>query len=459
MPSLHADLALTPDGWQPDTRVSWSADGRITAVDGGVAARADDLRLPGQVLLPAPANVHSHAFQRALAGMTEARGPGGRDSFWTWRTLMYRFLDTLTPEHIQAIAAQVYVEMLEAGYAAVGEFHYVHHAAGGGAYADIAETSARIAQAARETGIGLTHLPVYYRQAGLDGGALTGGQLRFRNDPDSFAALMAAMAGALGGMPADTVLGVAPHSLRAVPAEDLRRLAAAYGAAGPMHIHIAEQTAEIEAVEAAYGARPVAWLLDNAPVDSNWCAVHATHMTPEETVGLAHSGAVAGLCPITEANLGDGLFDGARFLAAGGALGLGSDSNVRISLCEELRLAEYSQRYRDRARAVLCDEGASTGRTVYDAVCAGGARALGRTAGALAPGLWADLLTLDRDALPLTGLTGDSLLDGWIFAGSDAQVREVWSAGRHVVSGGRHHKRDAVEHAFRDTLRVLRAGV
>ena len=199
-------------------------------------------------------------------------------------------------------------------------------------------------------------------------------------------------------------------------------------------------------------------MLDNVPVSANWCAVHATHMTEAETLGLARSGAVAGLCPITEANLGDGLFDGARFLEAGGALGLGSDSNVRISLAEELRLAEYSQRYRERARAVLCAAGGSTGRTLFDAVCAGGALALGRASGAIDVGFWADLFTLERDALPLAGLTGDAMLDGWIFAGSDAQVREVWSAGRHVVTDGRHHERDTIEQAYRATLQVLRWG-
>ncbi len=454
MSSLFAELALLPDGWRRDVALTIGADGRITAVTAGQAPPADAQALPGRILLPALANLHSHTFQRAMAGLTEARGDAGQDSFWTWRDLMYRFVAVLTPEQIEAIAAQVFVEMLEAGYAAVGEFHYLHHGPDGRPYANPAETCLRIAAAAQATGIGLTLLPVLYLTGDLDGRPLAGGQRRFGGRLDDFTALWQAAAAGLADRPADTVLGIAPHSLRAVPPAMLGE-ALALCPAGPIHLHIAEQVREVQAVEAALGARPVAWLLANQPVDRRWCLVHATHMTPAETGALAASGAVAGLCPITEANLGDGIFQGAAYLAAGGRFGIGSDSNLRIALAEELRQLDYSQRLRDQARAVLCQPPRSTGRTLYDAALAGGAQALGRAAGAIAPGRFADLVALDADALCLAGRRDDRLLDGWLFAGDDRVVMDVWSAGRRVVEGGRHHGRDRIEQRYRQTVRQL----
>lgn len=451
MTVLFAETALLPDGWASGVRLEL-AEGRIAKVQpGGAAEGAERVG----ILLPAPGNLHSHAFQRAMAGLTEYRS-AGQDNFWSWRELMYRFLDHLTPEHIEAIAAQVQVEMLEAGYSSVGEFHYVHHRPDGGAYDDIGETSARIAAAAAETGIGLTHLPVLYMQGGADGRALAGGQLRFGNDVAAFSGVLDSASRAMAALPEDSVLGVAPHSLRAVPPDALVEVAALWPDQ-PVHIHVSEQMAEVREIEAAYGARPVAWALDNLAVDARWCLIHATHLVPAETEGLARSGAVAGLCPITEANLGDGTFDGARYLAAGGRLGVGSDCNLRIGMAEELRQLEHSQRLRDNARAVLCAGGHSVGRTLYGAVCQGGAQALGRQSGTIAPGKLADLVALDGDALALAGLSGDRMLDAWVFAGEDDVVRDVWAAGRHVVREGRHIRREAVEARFRRALADLRA--
>ncbi|HET9069574.1 MAG TPA: formimidoylglutamate deiminase, partial [Amaricoccus sp.] len=356
MTALFAPLALLTDGWARDVRVTLDG-GRIAGVEPDAAAAPGDHTLAGRALLPAPCNLHSHAFQRAMAGMAERRGPTA-DSFWTWRRLMYRFLDVLDPDEIEAIAGLVYVEMLEAGYAAVAEFHYLHHAPGGTPYADPAELSHRIVAAAAETGIGLTLLPVLYTWGGADRAPLAGGQRRFGNDLDDFLALHA-RAGA--GLAADGRLGAAPHSLRASTPDDIRVLAAALPD-GPMHIHAAEQVQEVDEVRAWLGARPVEVLLDRIGVDPRWCLIHATQMTADETTGLAASGATAGLCPITESNLGDGIFDAARFLAANGRLGIGSDSNVRIALAEELRTLEYSQRLRDRARNVLAAPEASVGR-------------------------------------------------------------------------------------------------
>lgn len=449
MTILHAKTALLPEGWARDVRVE-VADGRIARVLAGAKPE-------GQVvdcLLPAMANLHSHAFQRAMAGMTEYRS-AGQDSFWTWRTLMYRFLDRLTPEDVQAIAAMVMLEMAEAGYAAVAEFHYLHHAPGGGAYDDLAEMSARIAAAAAETGLGLTHLPVLYERGGCDGRTLTSGQLRFGNDPDRFARLWQAAGRAMAELPADTVLGVAPHSLRAASPAGLT-LAAGLNPATPVHIHVAEQVAEVSEVQAATGARPVEWLLHHADLSSRWCIIHATQMEPFETEGMAQSGAVAGLCPITEANLGDGIFDGVRFQAAGGVYGVGSDSNVRISLSEELRLLEYSQRLAGKGRAMLAREGRSTGRVLYETACRGGALAAGRSGGAIAVGQWADLVALDCGGPDMAASAGDMILDTFVFAGDDRMVADVWSAGRQIVSGGRHAAREGIIARYRAATARLR---
>ncbi len=441
---LHARSALLPDGWARDVRIGVK-DGRIAEVTVGVPGPG-----PG-VILPAPVNLHSHMFQRAMAGLTEAR-TAGQDSFWTWRALMYRFLDRLTPEDVQAIAAQAMVEMAEAGFAAVAEFHYLHHPPGGGTYADPAEMSGRIVAAAGEAGLGLTHLPVIYEQGGVDGRALAGGQLRFGSTPEVLARMLEGAARALAGLP-DAVLGVAPHSLRAVRRETLARVADM--TLGPIHIHIAEQEAEVEEVRAAWTARPVEWALANLALDPRWCMIHATQMTPEETAALARTGAVAGLCPITEANLGDGVFDGPGWLAAGGAFGIGTDSNLRISWAEELRLLEYSQRLTRKARAVLADH-RSTGRRLWEGATRGGAQAAGRAAGGIAVGAWADLVSLDTEDLRLEGLAGDPLLDAFVFAGRDGLVRDLWSAGRHIVQDGRHIAREAVATRFRAVMQRLR---
>jgi formimidoylglutamate deiminase len=451
---LWAEQALLPDGWAEGVALRVE-DGRIASVTPGTRPEKAAQARRVAVLLPAPVNLHSHAFQRAMAGMTERRGPDPRDSFWTWRRLMYRFLDRLTPEDVEAIAAFVQMEMLEAGYAAVAEFHYLHHRPGGAPYDDLAEMAARIAAAAAESGIGLTLLPVLYEHGGCDGRALRPGQVRFGNGPDRFAQLWQDSRRALKGLPADTGIGAAPHSLRAVSREGLAA-ALTLAPEAPLHMHLAEQVAEVEEVEAAWGARPVDWLLANHAVDARWCLIHCTQMQAHETRALAATGAVAGLCPITEASLGDGIFDGVRFLGAGGRFGVGSDSNIRIALAEELRSLEYSQRLRDRGRAMLATPERSTGRVLFEGAVQGGAQAGGRASGAIAPGMWADLLTLDGHHPDLEGRQGDAVLDAWIFAGDDRMVQGVWAAGRAVVQDGRHARHDAITRAYRATMARLR---
>lgn len=458
MKNLFADLALLPEGWSENARITLSPDGKISAVERNELRDPSDQYARGDILLPAPGNVHSHAFQLAMAGMTESRGLNPNDSFWTWRQLMYRFLDRLTPEHIRAISAMAQIMMLESGYSAVGEFHYVHHQPGGAPYDNPAETSNQVIAASGETGIGLTHLPVLYMQGGADGRALRDGQLRFGCDFEGFAKLVQIAKVELERLSDDASIGVAPHSLRAV---DTAALASAHALfkGSPIHIHIAEQTAEVDEIVASYGTSPVSWLLSNAPVDGHWCFIHATHMTAQETADVARSGAVAGLCPVTEANLGDGIFNATEYMSAGGMLGVGTDSNVRINLTEELRTLEYTQRLRHGSRAVLANNDHSTGRCLFDAACAGGARALGRKSGAIVAGNWADLLTINGDLSAFAELVDDSLLDAWIFSVGDSAVRNVWSAGRHIVHEGRHVKRGKIEANYRTALRELRSAL
>ena len=445
---VHADWALLPEGMARDVRVRLAGPA-IAAVEAGVAPQPGDVQVG--LLAPAMANLHSHAFQRAMAGLAERRAADA-ESFWTWREAMYGLALTMSPEDVEAVAAQLYVEMLEAGFSSVGEFHYLHHDRDGRPYADPAEMAGAIAAAAGETGIGLTLLPVFYAHSGFGGAAPGPDQRRFICDVDLFARVMEAAGRHLAALPGAR-LGVAPHSLRAATGEELARVVPLAGG-GPIHIHVAEQTKEVEDCLAATGSRPVRWLLDHAGLDARWCLIHATHMLPDETEGVARAGAVAGLCPITEANLGDGVFDLPRFLANGGAFGVGSDSNVQIGLADELRMLEYSQRLALRQRSVAAPPDGSTGLRLYQAALAGGAQALARRAG-VAPGMDADLVALDLDQPTLVERGGETLLDAWMFAG--ARIDRVWAQGVLKVEGGRHVARAAVYARFRQTLRRLTA--
>jgi formiminoglutamate deiminase len=449
MSTLWFEQALTAEGWASDVRLE-IAGGRIARLE---TAASPDGAARHWIGLPGMPNLHSHAFQRAMAGLTEARGEGD-DSFWTWRELMYRFVGRIGPDELEAVAALAFVEMLERGFTRVGEFHYLHHDVGGVAFGDPAEMSARLAAAAQTAGIGLTLLPVFYAHAGFGGQPPGPGQARFVHDPDGFGRLVEAARSAVRDLP-DAVVGVAPHSLRAVTGDELR-LVSSLGD-GPVHIHIAEQAAEVEACLAWSGQRPVAWLMDRFAVDASWCLVHATHMDAGETRRLARSGAVAGLCPITEANLGDGIFPGVDYLASGGRFGVGSDSNVRIDAAEELRMLEYSQRLSARARNVLAGgAGRSTGGELWRGALAGGARALGvAPVRGLAEGAPADIVSLDPAHPDLAGRTGDVLLDSYVFAAGADAVRDVWRLGERVVADGRHRARDAVRARYGQALARL----
>jgi formimidoylglutamate deiminase len=438
--TLFADHALLPTGWARDVLLQWDAAGVLRGVTAGALATPGVERATGPVL-PGMPNLHSHAFQRAFAGLTEFRGQA-QDSFWSWRTLMYRFAAAIEPQQLEAIATGLYVEMLEAGYTSVCEFHYVHHDVDGRPYADDATLAKCLLRAAARAGIGFTLLPVLYQTAGFGGTSPRHEQRRFIRSTDSMLRLLERLQPECALQHAR--LGLAPHSLRAVPPDSLRDALAgldALDATAPIHIHVAEQTGEVDDCLAWSGQRPVEWLLDHAPVNHRWCLVHATHLTAAESQRAAASGAVAGLCPTTEANLGDGIFDVPAWRAAGGRWGVGSDSHACVNAAEELMMLEYSQRLQDRQRNVLAGKAqrfvATT--TTLEAV-AGGAQASGRSIAGLAEGQQADFVVLDAGHPTMDGLgSPDLMLSAHVFA-SDRRsaIGSVWTAGRRRVHGGRH---------------------
>ncbi|APG92328.1 formimidoylglutamate deiminase [Sinorhizobium americanum] len=449
---LFAEQALLSTGWAENVIISLDSDGWIAAVETAQAPAAGDERIAGP-LVPAVPNLHSHAFQRAMAGLAEVAGSGD-DSFWTWRETMYRTVGLVDPDDVEAIAAKLYVEMLKGGFGRVVEFHYLHHQEGGTPYADPAEMSLRILNASHRAGIGLTHLPVFYAHANFGGMEPNPGQRPFLHDPDRFLALLERLVPASAEAGAE--LGYAIHSLRAATPDEMRTILGSAPVSGPIHIHVAEQTREVEDCLAWSGRRPVEWLLDEMPVDKRWCAIHATHMTAEETKRLAKSGAVAGLCPATEANLGDGIFLATDFLAAGGRLGIGTDSHVATSVAEELRLLEYGQRLRDRRRNRLAAPGASVGRTIFEAALAGGAQAAGLGSAGIQVGTRADLVVLDGANPYIAAASGNQILDRWLFALGGETVRDVMVAGEWKIRNGRHDREEDIDRAFARVLTKLK---
>ena len=450
MSVFFAERALLPTGWANNVRIEVGVDGCITQIQVDAQAHgAESIKGP---LLPGMPNLHSHAFQRAMAGLAEVAG-NPNDSFWTWRDLMYRLVGKISPEQLGIIARQLYIEMLKAGYTSVAEFHYVHHDSTGLPYANPAELALRISEAARSTGIGLTLLPVLYSHSGFGGQAPNDGQRRFINSTEQYLTLQQQLQPLLAQQPAQQ-LGLCFHSLRAVTPEQINDVLSASDAACPIHIHIAEQQKEVNDCLSWSGKRPVQWLYDNVDVDQRWCLVHATHVNAEEIRRMAQSQAVAGLCLTTEANLGDGIFPAVEYLAQGGRLGIGSDSHVSLSVVEELRWLEYGQRLRDQRRNRLYrNDQPMIGRTLYDAALVGGAQALGQPIAGLAAGQRADWLVLDGNDPYLATAQDDAILNRWLFAGGDRQVRDVMVNGQWVVRDG-HHADEA--DSCRDFTRVLK---
>ena len=450
MSILHCKHALLASGWADNVRVTIDDVGTIANVEMDVSGVSQGCLLPGI------ANLHSHAHQRAMAGLAERAG-STYDSFWTWRKIMYQFLQTIQPEHLHAIASQLYVEMLKAGYTHVAEFQYLHHQANGQHYDNPAEMSLQTLQAAREVGCGITNLPVHYQFGGFGEQPLGQQQQRFANDPALFLRIVEELRQA-SACDDNVVTGMAAHSLRAVGKQGLSAILEALHKdnALPIHIHIAEQSKEVEDCIAWNGLRPVGYLLENFEVDQHWCLIHATHMTDAETQAVAKSGAVVGLCPTTEGNLGDGFFNAAEYLKYSGRFGIGSDSHISVSPTEELRWLEYGQRLMHRSRNVLTGGDRSTGRVLFDKAVVGGAQACGHNSGAIAVGKRADFVVIDTDHPLLCERSGDEILDSWIFSGNSNVVRDVYVGGKQVIRDGRHADEAVIAERFKATSKDLK---
>ncbi|SIT49924.1 Formiminoglutamic iminohydrolase [Paraburkholderia piptadeniae] len=458
--SLFADHAFLPEGWRHNVLLQWDAHGALLSVTPDTQAPAGIARASGPVL-PGMPNLHSHAFQRAMAGLTEYRAAcqGATDNFWSWRDLMYRFAARITPEGLASIAQWLYIEMLKAGYTSVCEFHYVHHMQDGRRYANAAELAQRVVDAAGESGIGITMLPVLYQYAGFGAQPPRDDQRRFINTPESLLALLDTLRGARREHGA-LRYGVAPHSLRAVSNDTLRTLLDGLDAmspGAPVHIHIAEQTAEVDACFATEGARPVQWLLDRFDVDARWCLVHATHIDADETAALAKSGAVAGLCLTTEANLGDGIFPAHDYLAQNGRIGIGSDSHIGVDWRAELRLLEYGQRLSKRQRNVLASaDMPRVADRLFAASLEGGALATGRAVGALRAGARADFIVLDANHASIAEHASDAWLSGVVFCEhGETPIRDVYAGGAKVVEDRKHRDEARAYAQYRAALSDL----
>jgi formimidoylglutamate deiminase len=459
--ALFAEHAYLPDGWRRNVLLEWTRDGALQRVTPDVPNAPRDVAHAAGPIMPGMPNLHSHAFQRAMAGLTEYRA-NPTDSFWSWRELMYRFAARITPDDLGAIARWLYVEMLKSGYTSVCEFHYVHHAPDGQRYGNAAELAQRVVDAARDTGIGMTMLPVLYQYSGFGAQPPRDDQRRFINTPDQLLAIIDSLRrvhpehGALR-------YGVAPHSLRAVSLASLRALLDGLDGlspGAPVHIHIAEQTAEVNACLETEGARPVQWLLDRFDVNARWCLVHATHIDANETVALAKSGAVAGLCLTTEANLGDGIFPAHDYLNAGGLFGIGSDSHIGVDWRSELRLLEYGQRLARRERNVLAASSQTkVADRLFDAALKGGAHATGRHVSALEAGARADWIVLDADHPNLAEQQAQTWLSSVVFCEhGDTPVRDVYTGGERVVEQRRHRDEARLYADYRAALARLTSG-
>ena len=450
--NIFAEEALLADGWHRDVLIEIAGDLIVRVTPNTVSNGSE---IANGAVIPGMPNLHSHAFQRAMAGLTERSGPSG-DNFWAWRELMYRFLERITPEDNEAIATQLYIEMLKAGYTSVAEFHYLHHDERGDAYANPAEMAERVIAASVTAGIGLTMLPVFYAHATFGGTPPNPGQKRFIHDVDGFNILLDHLMKQQGWV---RKIGIAPHSLRAVTPPELKALVAhldSHDRRAPIHIHAAEQLKEVDDCLTWSHQRPVAWLLDHASIDARWCLVHATHLNDDETFRLAESDAVAGLCPSTEANLGDGIFNAPDYFLQAGSWGIGGDSHVGVDPFRELAIVEYAQRLKSARRNILHTPGSdSIGGGLYRQALAGGARALGQNAGAIAANCRADLVVMNSDDVALAEHTGDTLLDAAILGPARQPVRDVMVGGAWVVREGRHALEQAAFTRYRATLKRL----
>jgi formimidoylglutamate deiminase len=448
--------ALLSQGWAKNVRLGVDDKGLIVSLQANVLAEQDDHRLG--LVIPGLVNCHSHAFQRAMAGLTEYQ-VSPTDTFWSWRKTMYRFANLVSPEDLQDIASYLYLEMIKQGYTSVAEFHYVHHQPSGKPYSSVSQLSQSVINAANIAGINLTLLPVLYMNAGFGDQALLDDQKRFGNSVDSYLALHDEATRYCSHQSQHSV-GMALHSLRAVPASSMTEVISHFkdrAHSCPIHIHIAEQTQEVEQSIKALGKRPVEWLLDKYDIDKQWCLIHATHMTPKETAQVAKSGATVVICPTTEANLGDGLFPLRQYLDDGGQIAIGSDGNTCTNPMEELRWLEYGQRLLSRTRNVASDDRERhTGTNLYRHCLEGGARSIGQKPGALTLGGRADLIVLDDNSADLANIAADSILDVLIFGTSQSLIKDVMVNGTWKITHYHHADEERIKNTFISATKALR---
>ncbi|MEL7367484.1 MAG: formimidoylglutamate deiminase [Myxococcota bacterium] len=450
---LTCDHLHQPNGWLSPGTLTIDPLGRITAITPGAIEGSSRVR---GITLPGMSNLHSHAFQRALGGFVQQAGPDKIDSFWTWREAMYRVALQITPDDLRTISAQLYLEMLEAGYTAVGEFHYVHNQPDGRPYDSPTAMSTAVINGANAAGIAMTLLPVAYFSGGFGVDAEPQQRRFVHENADAYCRLWTDLAALCAE--SKVPLGVAPHSLRAVPAPMLNDIIATTRGDDPetrIHMHVAEQPQEVEQAKEFLGASPVRWLIDNQPVDANWCLIHATHIDADEMAQIAARQPVVGLCPSTEADLGDGLFPAAKFRSVDGRWGIGSDAHTMVSVSRELALLEWGQRLQRQRRLVLADPNTHIGRGLFDGAARDGADALDHPIGELRAGHRADFVVLNAEHPRLVGLEPNAAIDAWIFSGADDAVDEVWVAGQKRVESGRHIHRDRIQAEFAATMRRL----
>ena len=451
--AIWSASALLPNGWAESVEILLDEAGYITSVNSGTAFSKGE-RV--EVLIPGIPNVHSHAHQRAMAGLGERAGDTA-DSFWTWRKVMYHYLERIQPQHLFHISAQLYLEMLKVGYTCVGEFQYLHHDINGQPYDNRAEMSLQCMNAAASVGLGFTALPVLYRYGGFGEADPLPGQKRFLNDGDEFVSIVESLQIASSN-DANTSVGIAPHSLRAISQPLLNEVinGCGVGNLAAIHIHIAEQSKEVDDCIAWSKQRPVEWLFNHFDIDQNWCLIHATHMTDTEIGIMAKSGNVAGLCPTTEANLGDGFFSATDYFNAGGQWAIGSDSHISIDPVEELRWLEYGQRLKTRNRNLLVSaQNSNTGRNLLVGALQGGELACGRKIGRIEIGYRADFISLDAQQPRLYGRTQDDLIDSWIFSGNANLVDSVYVGGNKIIDQGYHAQEASINRNFRQVLDEL----
>lgn len=449
--TLFAKQALLPSGWTSDVRLHWNDDGHLSQIE--TAVTADPYERQCGYVSPGMTNLHSHAFQRAMAGMTEVAGEGP-DSFWTWRDLMYRYALAISPEQMQAIAAQLYSECLRHGYTSVCEFHYVHRAPNGAFYSDIAETARQVIAGAQQTGIGITMLPVLYSYADFKQLSLREDQRRFNTNVEQILRIVESLENQRN---AQTEIGVAPHSLRAASTDQIRDVVAGLAADRPIHIHIAEQMREVNACLAATGKRPVELLFDTQTVDARWCLVHATHLNAYEVASMAASQSVAGICTSTEGNLGDGFFELPDYIAAQGRFGIGTDSHASQSVVEEIRWLEYGQRLKMQGRNIASVKGQRrVADFLWQQCLLGGAQASGRAVGALEVGKRADMIIFDNQHPNLQCSSVDDVLSSIVFTGNDNLIRDVFVGGQCVVENGKHRNQTEINTNYIACMQQLR---